>query len=323
VTEGGQVEAIKQTTIDASGNARAAANFLSSSPRPVDGRITVVAYALGEESFLDQNGNNVWDSNAPTAAGEPFQDLGSLYLDRVYNGHYNSDVDQFIALSLPGATTAPCKRPQDWTPPADQLLGFDTSIPSIPSVDPTYPGFLPPPVPTSCDGTWGKAYVRRAIETVLSTSEAGPLWFAFPSNLYRSNSAVACPAVSLTVGGYDADQNPITGVFPVFGGGDSILYNATGTYSFLVADANPVRLNPMAAGTTITIASTPGLEVKFLGGSPVPSTTEATFATFSVGFGTASSGTVTLIFTSPRGLATTVSLPVVSGAAPGASVQCP
>ena len=317
VTEGGQVEAIKQTSIDATGNARATANFLSSSPRPADGRITVVAYALGEESFLDQNGNNIWDGS------EPFQDLGSLYLDRVYNGHYNRDVDQFIALSLPGATTASCVRPESLPPPANQLLGFDTSIPSIPSVDPSYPGFLPPPVPTSCDATWGKAYVRRAIQTVLSTSEARPLWFAAPSNLHQLNSGVACSAVLLTDGGYDADQNPVARTYPVFAGGDSILYNATGTYSILVADANPVRLNPMAAGTTITIAGTTGLDVKFLGGSPVPSTTEATFATFSVGFGAASSGTVTLIFTSPRGLATSVTMPVVSGAPPPGSIQCP
>ena len=121
VTEGGQIEAIKLTTIDANGIARTSANFLSSSPRPVDGRITVVAYALGEESFLDQNGNNVWD------ASEPFQDLGSLYLDRVYNGHYNGVNDQYIALSLPGATPTAC------VTPASPLLQLDRSIPSIPS----------------------------------------------------------------------------------------------------------------------------------------------------------------------------------------------
>ncbi len=96
---------------------RRQANFLSSSPRPTDGRITVVAYALGEESFLDQNGNNVWD------ATEPFQDLGSLYLDRVYNGHYNSVNDQYIALSIPDATAAAC------VTPTSPLLALDTKIP--------------------------------------------------------------------------------------------------------------------------------------------------------------------------------------------------
>lgn len=34
----------------------------SSNPRPANGRITVLAYALGEENFLDNNGNNIYDS---------------------------------------------------------------------------------------------------------------------------------------------------------------------------------------------------------------------------------------------------------------------
>jgi hypothetical protein len=40
----------------------------SSNPRSPDGRITVLAYALGEEDFLDVNGNNVFD------AGDSFSD---------------------------------------------------------------------------------------------------------------------------------------------------------------------------------------------------------------------------------------------------------
>ena len=79
VTEGGQVEAIKQTQL-VSGIARTTANFVSSEPRPVDGRVTVTAYALGEESFLDLNGNNVRD------AGESFQDLGNIFKDRNFDG---------------------------------------------------------------------------------------------------------------------------------------------------------------------------------------------------------------------------------------------
>ncbi|OFA08873.1 beta strand repeat-containing protein [Duganella phyllosphaerae] len=43
--------------------------FCAASPRPADGRVTVLAYALGEESFVDANGNNRYD------AGEVFTDL--------------------------------------------------------------------------------------------------------------------------------------------------------------------------------------------------------------------------------------------------------
>jgi hypothetical protein len=47
--------------------------FCSGNPRQTDGRITVLAYALGEESFVDNNGNNRYD------AGEDFGDLGDPF----------------------------------------------------------------------------------------------------------------------------------------------------------------------------------------------------------------------------------------------------
>lgn len=47
--------------------------FCAGNPRPADGRVTILAYALGEESFVDSNGNNRYD------AGEPFTDLGDPF----------------------------------------------------------------------------------------------------------------------------------------------------------------------------------------------------------------------------------------------------
>ena len=47
--------------------------FCAGSPRPADGRVTVLAYALGEESYIDANGNNRFD------AGETFTDLGDPF----------------------------------------------------------------------------------------------------------------------------------------------------------------------------------------------------------------------------------------------------
>ncbi|MET0323180.1 MAG: hypothetical protein ABW069_20855 [Duganella sp.] len=48
--------------------------FCAGSPRPADGRVTVLAYALGEESFVDTNGNNQYDASEPyTDLGEPFR----------------------------------------------------------------------------------------------------------------------------------------------------------------------------------------------------------------------------------------------------------
>src|SRR5471032_2708998 len=47
--------------------------YCSGNPRPANDRVTVLAYALGEESFTDTNGNNLYD------AGEPFTDLGEPF----------------------------------------------------------------------------------------------------------------------------------------------------------------------------------------------------------------------------------------------------
>lgn len=48
--------------------------FCAGNPRPTDGRVTILAYALGEESFTDTNGNNLYDSGeAYTDLGDPFR----------------------------------------------------------------------------------------------------------------------------------------------------------------------------------------------------------------------------------------------------------
>ena len=50
------------------GSGRCSVELRSANPRPANSRITVLAYALGEEDFTDSNGNNVYDP------GEPFSD---------------------------------------------------------------------------------------------------------------------------------------------------------------------------------------------------------------------------------------------------------
>ena len=294
------------TTIDGNGNARATANFLSASPRPADGRITILAYALGEESFIDLNGSNVYDAGpggTPHVAGQvadPFQDLGNIYLDRLFNGVYNANDDQFISTSLSGNTST-CV-----TFPAYQsLLGLDVSIPSI---------------NTTCDGVWGKTYVRRAIETVLSTSDANPHWSPNTTGLgLAAADGHSCPTKDnlIIYPGYDANEVPYTTNFYPLAG--TALTDPSKAYSFLVSDANPVRLNPMAAGTLISITTSTGTGAILLGGSPVGSTTEASYASFS--YSTTTGGTVTITFTSPSGVATSIGIPVFPSAS--GTTSCP
>ena len=225
VTEGGQVEAIKQTQI-VNGIARTVANFVSSEPRPVDGRVTITAYALGEESFLDLNGNNVRD------AGEPFQDLGNIFKDRIFDGVFDPVVDEYVPLAVNNASAC--------TAPGNNLLLRDISIPSMPA---------------TCDSVWsgaGQVYVRRATETVLSTSGARPLWAS------TRGLDASCLKADLQIGPRPTQTAEFTLV-----AGDTWYGGRSDTLSFIVADANPgsiaqglpPRLNPMAAGTTITATS--------------------------------------------------------------------
>jgi hypothetical protein len=107
-------------------------------------------------------------------------------------------------------------------------------------------------------------------------------------------------------------------------GQGTTIYNlgATGAFSFLVADNNPVRLNPVAATSTVTATTTTaGLAIALQGGSPVPSTTEVTAATVSWVFTAPTTyGTVTINITSPSGLITTEVLGLSTNAPPTTNV---
>lgn len=294
VTEGGQIEAIGQIQL-VSGIARTVVNFVSSEPRPVDGRVTITAYALGEESFLDLNGDNLY------TAGEPFQDLGNIFKDRNIDGHFDAAVDEYIPLAINSSSSC--------VAPTNNLLRLDASIPSMSIVNGN--------ATDTCDTKWsgaGQVYVRRAAETVLSTSAARPLW---------ANTSGLCTApATLTMQNGPNPGN--TGIYPLVSGSET-WYVGTGgsTLSFIAADANPgnaaigalPRLNPMAAGTTISASGTPGITVA-VGGTPIPSTTEASRASVAVTFTAATSGTVFVSFTSPSGLRTTYPIAVTVDACP-------
>jgi hypothetical protein len=290
VAEGGQVEASKQIAL-VGGLARASVNFVSAEPRPRDGRVTILAYALGEESFLDLNGNNVYD------VGEDFLDLGDIFVDRAFNGYWDDAEDQYVSLSITG--TSACRAATNAI-----LLGGANEA-------------WAPSRPSTCNGIWGRAYVRKAIETVLSTSAARPVWSSRPvasttaAPIVLQNAPIPYPVSSSAI--------PSASYYPLAGAALSCM-SKEGTVSFLAADANTFgdssailgRLNPMAAGTTIE-ASTPseGLTVSVIGGSPVPSTLEASAAAFSYKFDdTHTSGIVVLKFKSPSGLATTITLSI-------------
>lgn len=307
VAEGGQVQAIRFTTL-ANGLASATANFQTSSPRPTDGRVTVLAYALGEESFLDTNGDNVYTT------GEDYQDLGDIFLDRLFNGSFNVAEDQFISLSISGTdvcrvATSPLLR-----------LGVEAPTRVLSNTG---------AVLNTCVAGWGRAYVRKAIQTVFSTSETRLGWRATRDPRAQSTNGGACARVSLIdqIGTtpYATNDAPTPVDFHLLGDGANIAMTnmgKVGSLAFLVADANPIALNPAAAGTTISAAATTGLTVA-VQAPTVPSTLTPSASSISYAFDdTTTSGTITLTVRSPRGLLTVISQKIYRNPEPTATA-CP
>jgi hypothetical protein len=139
---------------------------------------------------------------------------------------------------------------------------------------------------------------------VLSTSAARPLW------ANTSRLSASCLKITLQNGPLPAN----TGVFTAVAGDTWYAGGPQGVLAFYAADANPVRFNPMAAGTTISASTTAKGVTLVVGGTPVPSTTEATGATVAFEFDLTATppppttAVVNLTFTSPSGLGTTYSI---------------
>lgn len=286
--ESGQVETQKKTALNERGLASVTANFVTSGTRPLDGRITVVAYSLGEESFIDKNKNNIYDE------GEDFQDLGDVFLDRLFNGSFNPSKDESRSQQ-DGAGSQACVNS------SDELLALDGGAPSVAG---------------TCDRKWGKAYVRSAQEMVLSTSSAGLIWGTRRPSYYIGS----CDAPVSITHGYSTDDSPVKiQVFPITGGAklSTEAGKRFGSFLFYATDANPYFLNPMAAGTTISATATEGITVTIQGGGAVASTTHWSSTAGGVYFkfdDKTSDGTLTLRASSPSGLTTVYNIDVTTTA---------
>ena len=79
VTEGGKI-----TSNCATVNGICSVTFTTQNPRPVDDRVSVVAYVEGDKQFVDANGNNMFD------IGEPLvNNLGGFYRDDNENSKHD------------------------------------------------------------------------------------------------------------------------------------------------------------------------------------------------------------------------------------------
>lgn len=308
VTEGGQIQPIRFTTLS-NGLAGATANFQSASPRPADGRITVLAYALGEESFLDANGDNVY------SPGEDFQDLGDVFLDRLFNQSFNPAEDQSISLSS-SAGGALCNTAMS------PLIQLGADVPSRAlALDGSAIG--------TCVAGWGRAYVRKAAQTVLSTSSSRLGWRgALPSNARLRGPDSVCTRRDTLIDVVSAQpygtNDSISRVpFYWFGSQNMVLVlNSVDLIPLMLTDTNPVALNPVAAGSVVSVQGSEGLTVK-VSGSTVPSTLDPTLVVVEVAFAsTVMAGVVTVSVTSPAKVTTSYQQRVVRAPDP-TDLLCP
>jgi hypothetical protein len=113
------------------------------------GRVTILAYMDGEESFVDLNGDNIWQ------LGESFFDVGTLYRDDNESLSYDAATEQTYPGGSTGTSVCPANIPA--TPPATKPI----------------PPLSYPSVENTCDGTWsGNIRVRQQIVVALATSGA-------------------------------------------------------------------------------------------------------------------------------------------------------
>lgn len=93
-TEGGTIQPQCVTATTSTEAGVCTVNWTSSNPRPGGtpraGRSTLLATAIGEESFTDANGNGTFDGDGTPANDEAFTDLGERFLDANENGTYDA-----------------------------------------------------------------------------------------------------------------------------------------------------------------------------------------------------------------------------------------
>ncbi|MEJ0037208.1 MAG: Ig-like domain-containing protein [Gammaproteobacteria bacterium] len=87
--EGGNIQSQCTTGTTPTEGGVCKVNFRSSEPRPSNGRVTILAKAIGEESFVDANGNGAFDN------GETFTDQSEPFRDDNENGNYEPGEDFF------------------------------------------------------------------------------------------------------------------------------------------------------------------------------------------------------------------------------------
>jgi hypothetical protein len=222
ITEGSQITPASCTTTGGT----CSVNFTSAASRPANGRVTILAYALGEKSFIDTNANNSHDS------GETFYDLGDPYIDANENGIWDSG-EQYITSSTAGSSAC-------LTQPSATAL--PSNYANVPSKENT------------CTGAWGQNYVRRDAVIVLSGSDA---YITMPHTVSMGSSCTQSISRMLM----DVNGNPMPAGTTVTIANNNVYHDEEG-YEPGTADVRvtgtPVINTNNLGGTPITITVSGG-----------------------------------------------------------------
>jgi len=223
-------------------------NGTNSNPLYVqNGRVTILAYTIGEMSFVDAHGTNVYQSD------DTFYDLGQLFLDSNENGILDTNPSQpnlqeQTIGNAPG--TSAC---------GTHIGGSPTAIPYCTITNGICTDYTPsdyataPSAQNTCSGAWGQTYVRREDVIILSGSSA-----QISQNSFQG--ALSCFA-EYSFWLMDENYNPMPA-------GTTVSINSN--YSSSVNYLYTVSSVPTSSSATVSVASgTPVLDTTHGGGTIV------------------------------------------------------
>jgi hypothetical protein len=171
VSEGGQINSSNMSSCLIT-NGRCSVDLIGQDYRPMGsdatggdprpGRVTVLAYTDGEESFIDANFDNRYNKSGDVVNGatvttsELFEDLGSLYLDKDESGQFAASYKNLVTGTDEGDFIYPMPEGTVGTGacPTNSNIGLS--------------------VASTCNNAWdGLTKVRREIVIVFSGGEIG------------------------------------------------------------------------------------------------------------------------------------------------------
>ena len=197
VAEGGQLITSGASSCKVGNNGRCSVKLVGQDYRPLGssvagadprpGRVTVLAYTDGEESFVDANNNNRFD------AGELFEDMGLHFIDKDEDGILTDSYTNLVVGSNEGESSLPLPAGTSGTTACPSNVGVGLSKKN------------------SCNGVWdASTKVRRSIVIVFSGGEIGlPGAYDGSIPLTKQTAVLALTQAGANVRLADFNGNPL------------------------------------------------------------------------------------------------------------------